>query len=921
MKIVMQNARRPGLLSIVTAAFVAASTSLCATELLQNNSFDQGSNYWHVTSAAGTLNLFAVTGQVNLHIPGYNGNVINQDLDMTNAASATGTASITLRKNTTTLTTTNTIAVFVAYTDDTGQTNRLLLFEPANADMPAGVTTNLTTSFALATNAQRIVRYDIDKIYNGNYDAFDVSLDVTPKVEPVINPRLSKWFEILSTNAPGDRTLWTDAYNQTVAVGDTVHVTWVSMTVDATPAVQKLCYRRSLDGGKTFEPTLVLDADTAGFSLLFSSLGQASYTPQYLAVDGTNVHIVITGQTAEGKGIYYYRSTNAGATFHPRRLLANLNVDEAAGAAWVVAGGGKVTIAFFYSHAIFVTDPVPGTYWPSYIGGLSSPDNGETFWSQLIDAQDLGAVFIGDLKQSGDTVALAWRYADTQPYTHGSRMFVAVSTNGGVSFPFTHDVMGAHEVAFECENMRLAVDTPNVYALWGATTNVTTNGNLLELFFARSTDNGASFDAPFPLSAPGQDYYVGCGLSSAIAARGSNVYAMHAFGNQALFHVSHDRGATFATPRDLASGSYTLAPSGPFGPILIIDPTSSDGRNVHVFWCGDRYTRSADAGATFLPAVHLGTYWTTPYWYSWPQAAVDNGGAFLFTWSASYYRTDDDVLFRRYAAPPAPAATNMALHLEYEWVLPPQGMPRMDNLQVPTTPALQFSNACTVEMWIRFTDLSTAPWFLFADYDSSSALLALGLDADGWGAPPDWRAFRADIGTQDGKVFSVISGDTIRADVWHHVALTYDAAMGADNLRLYVDGQLNASTTATGLLARSTGPIWVGYGNGYATFSGDIDDLRFWNRARTAQEIRDNFTGPLLGTEPGLVGYYPLDGTTREVTGNGRDGVLMYKESFGRGADVQPVLQMDSLTASQVTLSWLTFGASYKLQATANLDA
>ncbi|MCX6923471.1 MAG: hypothetical protein NT154_09730, partial [Verrucomicrobia bacterium] len=42
---------------------------------------------------------------------------------------------------------------------------------------------------------------------------------------------------------------------------------------------------------------------------------------------------------------------------------------------------------------------------------------------------------------------------------------------------------------------------------------------------------------------------------------------------------------------------------------------------------------------------------------------------------------------------------------------------------------------------------------------------------------------------------------------------------------------------------------------------------------------------------------------------------------FGRGADVQPVLQMDSLTASQVTLSWLTFGASYKLQATANLDA
>jgi hypothetical protein len=373
----------------------------------------------------------------------------------------------------------------------------------------------------------------------------------------------------------------------------------------------------------------------------------------------------------------------------------------------------------------------------------------------------------------------------------------------------------------------------------------------------------------------------------------------------------------------LASGSYTLGPQHQqFGPILIIDPTSADGKDVHAFWGGDQYTRSSDAGATFLPAVHLGTYWTEPYWYSWPQAAAANGSTFLFTWSASYYRTDDDVLFRRYSAPPLPASTNMALHLEYRWDYPDGRLDdqRLDNLQVPATPALQFSNACTVEMWIRFTDLSTAPRFLVADGDDPVAPpVALSLDPGGWGAPPDWRSFRADINTRDGGTFNVISGDTIREDVWHHVAMTYDTAAGTDNLRLYVDGQFNASTTATGLLARATGPLWVGNGKWYATFSGNIDDLRFWNRARTAQEIRDSFTGPLLGTELGLVAYYPLDGTTKAMAGNGRDGVLMYKESFGPGADVQPVLQIDSLTASQVTLSWLTFGASYKLQATGSL--
>ena len=905
----------------VAAALVAASPSLLAAELLQNNSFDQGSNYWHVTAAAGSLNLFSVTGQVNLHIQGYYGNVIHQDLDMANAASATGTASITLRKNTATLTTSNTIAVFVAYTDDAGQTNRWLLFEPANADLPAGVTTNLTTSFTLPTNAQRIVRYDIDKLYNGNYDAFEVSLDVT--IPPPVNPVLSKWVQILSPNAPGDKALWTDAFNQTVAVGDAVHVAWLSWTESPAPFVERLCYRRSLDGGRTFEPTLVLDENTNGTAWLTSVLQEESYTPRYLAVEGANVHIAISSQSTEGKGIHYYRSTNAGATFQPRRLLASLNVDEWAGPAWIAAGNGKLTIAFRHLWTVYVTDPIPGQFGRAAPAALNSQDSGRTFSSAYVGPHmEFAGTFIGDVKQSGDTVAVAWRYQDTQPFLHGSWMRVAVSTNGGASFPHLHDPHGGYEGEFICENMRLAVDAPNVYALWGASTNGTGLGAPRELFFARSIDNGVSFGPRVRLSVPGaQDYYVGCGVSSAIAARGSNVYALHAFGNQVLFHVSHDRGATFAAPRDLASGSTTLWPQQHFGPILIIDPTSADGRAMHVFWCGDQYTRSSDGGATFQPAVHLGTYWTEPYWYSWPQAAVANGSAFVFTCSASYYRTDNDVLFRRHAPPPPPAPTNQALHLEYRWDYPdgPLDLQHLDNLQVPTTPALQFSNAATVELWIRCGDVASAPWFLQEDGESGWPPMTLRLEAGGWGAPPDDRWFLADIRTQDSQLFSVGGGAIVRAGVWHHLAVTYDAAAGPSNLCLYVDGQLAAASTATGLLAPATGPIWIGHGGAYGSFSGDIDDLRFWNRARTAQEIRDSFAGPLRGTEPGLVGYYPLDGTTMEMTGHGRDGVLMYKESFGAGADTQPVLRVDALTSAQMTLSWLTFGASYTLKATADL--
>ena len=85
-------------------------------------------------------------------------------------------------------------------------------------------------------------------------------------------------------------------------------------------------------------------------------------------------------------------------------------------------------------------------------------------------------------------------------------------------------------------------------------------------------------------------------------------------------------------------------------------------------------------------------------------------------------------------------------------------------------------------------------------------------------------AFRADIGTQDGKVFSVISGDTIRADVWHHVAMTYDAAMGADKVDV-------PSPRAPARHGQALGPANMEIGSG-ASQNGSqsvaVNSLRSW---------------------------------------------------------------------------------------------
>ena len=55
------------------------------------------------------------------------------------------------------------------------------------------------------------------------------------------------------------------------------------------------------------------------------------------------------------------------------------------------------------------------------------------------------------------------------------------------------------------------------------------------------------------------------------------------------------------------------------------------------------------------------------------------------------------------------------------------------------------------------------------------------------------------------------------------------------------------------------------------SFDGLMDDVRVWNVARTAEEIADNMHKELTGTEPGLVGYWRLNGDFADASGNGND--------------------------------------------------
>jgi hypothetical protein len=140
------------------------------------------------------------------------------------------------------------------------------------------------------------------------------------------------------------------------------------------------------------------------------------------------------------------------------------------------------------------------------------------------------------------------------------------------------------------------------------------------------------------------------------------------------------------------------------------------------------------------------------------------------------------------------------------------------------------------------------------------------------------RQAQAQIQTTDGK-FLANPGSSVEGlvpdGVWTHLALTYDAEAGTENLKLYMNGQPIAAATATGNLATGDGLFFTGR---YGVW--EVDELRLWAVARTQAEITSNMKKTLIGTEPGLNAYFNFNSSTKDITGRGNDGTLMYREEF-----------------------------------------
>ncbi len=140
-----------------------------------------------------------------------------------------------------------------------------------------------------------------------------------------------------------------------------------------------------------------------------------------------------------------------------------------------------------------------------------------------------------------------------------------------------------------------------------------------------------------------------------------------------------------------------------------------------------------------------------------------------------------------------------------------------------------------------------------------------------------------------GTVWEEFTSDFVPSpQTWYHFTATYDSS--AQEVKLYVNGDLQNTLSYGDPIAASTGALQIGGYSGGQHHFGKIDEVRIWNVTRSREQILSTFSDTLdshyySNSDSGLVGYWRFDEgipggdnssvtTLPDLTYNGLDGTL-----------------------------------------------
>ena len=222
-----------------------------------------------------------------------------------------------------------------------------------------------------------------------------------------------------------------------------------------------------------------------------------------------------------------------------------------------------------------------------------------------------------------------------------------------------------------------------------------------------------------------------------------------------------------------------------------------------------------------------------------------------------------------------------------------------DFVSITPVPSVD-NNNFTIEAWIKTTD-------------SEGNIV-------GWGGDglAEFRLFNGKLqflmlGSSSSPGFQFVNTSSIiNNDVWTHVAV----AKNGSDVKLFVNGVEEGSTTMTLQFTYTYFYIGSGGPNLTVNLEGSMDELRIWNTAKTASEILAKMNCELPSAVPDLTANYhfnqgdagginPTVNILVDSSGNGNNGALQNFNLFGAisnwvapGAVVSGVNCLDATTAA-----------------------
>jgi hypothetical protein len=156
-------------------------------------------------------------------------------------------------------------------------------------------------------------------------------------------------------------------------------------------------------------------------------------------------------------------------------------------------------------------------------------------------------------------------------------------------------------------------------------------------------------------------------------------------------------------------------------------------------------------------------------------------------------------------------------------------------IEVPDSPNLKIPQNITIEAWVN-PSISTGDRVILSKGDSTIG--------DGWHMMLRQNNTLA-VQARFGGAWEILeTSATIPVGTWHHVAYTYNGS----EVKLYVDGVLNASRMLTGPIQQNTRPLKIGtvYQN-YAFFVGLIDEVAIYNNILSESELNGHYENGMAG--------------------------------------------------------------------------